>query len=118
MDVVTNTLVFLAYGIPGMVVAGLAMVLMLFALIKKDAGWMFFAAILLIPFAYTRGGVTAFGWAVRSLPILLMGSAFAISKDDPIFSWALSLLPFIYLIYVLFLILSSGFTGIEPVYIY
>lgn len=118
MDIVTYTLNFLAYGIPGMVVAGLAMVLMLYALIKREAGWMVFAAILLIPFAYTRGGITVFGWVVRSLPILLMGSAFAISKEDPIFSWALSLLPFIYLIYVLFLILSSGFTGIEPVYIY
>lgn len=118
MDVVTNTLILLANGTPGLIVAGLAMILMLFALIRKEAGWMAFAAILLIPFAYARGGATAFGWAVRILPVLLLGSAFAISKEDPIFSWALSLLPFVYLIYVLFLILSSGFTGIEPVYIY
>jgi len=118
MEVVTDVLIVLANGTPGLIVAGLAMISMLFALIRKEPGWMVFAAILLIPFAYTRGEASAFGWFVRLLPLLPLGSAFAISKDDPIFAWALPLLPFIYLVYVLFQILTGGFTGIEPVYVY
>jgi hypothetical protein len=118
MQVLTNILIILASGIPGLVVAGLAMILMLFALIRKEAGWMVFAALLLIPFAYARGDATAFGWVVRLLPLFPLGSAFAIHQDDSIFAWALPLLPFGYLIYVLFQILTGGFTGIDPVYIY
>lgn len=118
MQIVTNVLIILANGIPGLVVAGLAMILMLIALIRKEAGWMVFAAILLIPFAYARGGATALGWVIRALPLFPLGSAFAISQDDSIFAWALPLLPFVYLVYVLFQILTGGFTGIEPVYIY
>jgi hypothetical protein len=118
MEIVTNVLIILANGIPGLVVAGLAMVLMLLALIRKEAGWMVFAAILIVPFAYAGGGTTIFGWFVRLMPLLPLGSAFAISKDDPIFAWALPLFPFGYLIYVLFQILTGGFTGIEPVYVY
>jgi hypothetical protein len=118
MQILINVLIILANGIPGLVVAGLAMILMLIALIRKEAGWMVFAAILLIPFAYARGGATALGWVIRVMPLFPLGSAFAISQDDSIFAWALPLLPFVYLVYVLFQILTGGFTGIEPVYIY
>jgi len=118
METVTNVLIVLANGISGLVVAGLAMVLMLFALIRKEAAWMVFAAVLFVPFAYARGDASAFGWFVRLMPLLPLGSAFAISKDDPIFAWALPLLPFVYLVYVLFQILTGGFQGIEPVYVY
>ena len=68
---------------------------------------MILAAILTIPFAYV-GSWSGFGLFVRLLPIFSLGSAFAIGKDDPIFSWSLSVPTFGYMVYILFRILVSG----------
>ena len=107
MDVLTNTMIALSRGIPGLVVAGLTLILMFLALIRKDSGLMIFAVVLTIPFAYV-GAWTGFGLFVRLLPLFLLGSAFAIGKDDPIFSWSLSAPAFGYMVYILFRILVSG----------
>jgi len=118
MDVVTNVLTMLSNGVPGLVVAGITLILMLLALIRKEAGLMFLAAALVLPFAFALGGWAGFRLFVRLLPIFPLGSAFAISRGDSVFSWSLSMPVFAYLIYVLFKILSSGYVGIEPTYPY
>jgi hypothetical protein len=104
MDILTDTLIALSRGIPGLVVAGLILILMFLALIRKDSGLMISAAVLTIPFAFA-GAWWGFGLFVRLLPLFLLGSAFAISKDDPVFSWSLSVPSFGYMIYVIFRIL-------------
>jgi|JFJP01.1.fsa_nt_gi hypothetical protein len=108
MDIVTNTLIMLSHGIPGLVIAGVTLILMFLALIRKEAGLMIFAAFLTIPFAYALGSWWNFGIFVRLLPLFSLGSAFAIEKEDSIFSWALSAPSFGYLIYILFKILVAG----------
>jgi hypothetical protein len=118
MDVITNTLIMLANGIPGLVVAGVTMILMLLALIRKEAGMMLFASLLVVPFAYALGGWSGLGLFVRLLPLFSLVSAFAIGRDDPIFAWSLPMPVFGYLIYILFKILSSGYVGINSTYIY
>jgi hypothetical protein len=108
MDLVTNALIALSNGIPGMVVAGVTMILMLLALIRKDPGLMVAAALLVIPFAFARGAWTGFPLFVRLLPLFSLGSAFFVGKDDPVFAWSLPMPVFGYLIYVLFIILAAG----------
>jgi hypothetical protein len=48
-----------------LVVAGLAMILMLLALIRKEPNLMIFAAVLFVPFAYTMGTWTDLRLFVR-----------------------------------------------------
>jgi hypothetical protein len=108
MDVLTNTLILLSNGIPGLVVAGVTMILMLLALIRKDSGLMAAAALLTIPFAYTMGSWSGLNLFVRLLPLFSLGSAFFIGRNDFIFAWALSMPAFGYLVYALFRIVASG----------
>ena len=107
MDILTNTMIALSRGIPGLVVAGVTLIVIFLALIRKDSGLMILAVVLTIPFAYV-GAWWGFGLFVRLLPLFLLGSAFAIGKDDPIFSWSLSAPTFGYMVYILFRILVSG----------
>ena len=107
MDFVTNTLIILSNGRIGLALAGVTMILMLFGLLRKDPGMMIFAAILVIPFSYANGSWSGFGLFVRLLPLLALGSAFFISRDDLIFAWALPMPIFGYLIYALFRILAA-----------
>ena len=108
MDVVNDTLIMLSHEIPGLIVAGTAMISMLFGLIRKESGLMIFAAFLTIPFAYAMGAWSGFGLFVRLLPLFSLGSAFAIDKDDFIFAWALPMPAFGYFIYILFKIISAN----------
>jgi len=108
MELVTSALIALSDGIPGLVIAGVTMILMLLALIKKDPGLMVVAALLIIPFAFVRGAWAGFPLFVRLLPLFPLGSALFIGRDDPIFAWALPMPVFGYLIYVLFRILAAG----------
>ena len=107
MDIVTNAMIALSNGITGMVIAGITMILMLLALIRKDPGLMITAALLIIPFAFARGAWMGFPLFVRLLPLFALGSAFFIGRDDPIFAWSLPMPVFGYLIYVLFVILAG-----------
>ena len=107
MDILTNTMIELSRGIPGLVVAGVTLIVMFLALIRKDSALMTLAAALTIPFAY-MGAWTGFGLFVRLLPLFSLGSAFAIGRDDPIFSWSLSMPTFGYMVYIIFRILVSG----------
>ena len=67
MDLVIATIVFLSRGIPGVVVAGIALILMLLALIRKDSSLMVFAALLAFPSTYVFGAWVGWvSWALRS----------------------------------------------------
>jgi hypothetical protein len=109
MEVLTSTLIQLSTGIPGLVVAGVTIILMFLALIRKEASLMVVAALLTIPFAYAGGSWAGLLLFVRLLPLFSLGSAFFIGKDDPVFAWSLPLPSFGYLIYILFrLILTAS----------
>ena len=107
MEILNNVMTELSRGIPGLVVAGVTLIVMFLALIRKDSALMVLAAVLTIPFAYV-GAWTGFGLFVRLLPLFSLGSAFAIDRDDPIFSWSLSAPTFGYMVYIIFRILVSG----------
>jgi len=108
MDIVLNTLIMLSRGIPGLVVAGVTMILILLGLIRKDAGMMIFAAFLFIPIAYSMGAWGGFLLLVRLMPLFLLGSAVAIGRDEPLLAWVLPIIPAAYLLYTLFSIIASG----------
>jgi hypothetical protein len=112
MDILTNTLTALSRGVPGLVVASLALILMLLALIRKESGFMIAAAFLIIPFSYAIGDWSGLPLVVRLLPIFPLLSAFAISKEETLLAWVLPLLPFGYLIYRLFNLIFSNFKGL------
>jgi hypothetical protein len=107
MDILSNMMSALSHGIPGLVVAGVVMILILLGLIRKDAGLMIFAAFLFIPFAYSMGTWGGLRLGIRLMPLLLLGSAFSINKDEPLLAWVLPILPAAYLIYALFNIIAS-----------
>jgi hypothetical protein len=107
MDVVTNMLFLLSHGIPGLVVAGVTMILILLGLIRKEDGLVIFAAFLFIPFAYTMGSWEGLRLFVRLMPLFLLASAFAISRNEPLLAWVLPIPPAAYLIYILFNIIAS-----------
>jgi glucose dehydrogenase len=109
MDILTSVLIRLTNGIPGLVVAGVAMILMLLALIRKESGLMVFAAVLFVPFAFAMGTWTDLRLFVRLMPLFLLGSAFAISKDETLLAWVLPIPAAAYLVYVLFNIIVSDF---------
>ena len=112
MDAVIRMLVMLARGIPGVIVGGIALVLILFALVRRDASVMLFAALFAIPATYVFGEWTGYLLIVRLMPLLMVGSAFFISRDEPIFAWILPVPVFGFLIYYVIMLVASGFVGV------
>jgi hypothetical protein len=108
INVLTGTLNLLSHGIPGLIVAGLTMFFILLGLIRRDTGLLIFAALFFIPFAYSMGAWAGLKIFVRLMPLFLLGSAYAIEKNEPIFAWALPMPAAGYLIYILFSIIASG----------
>lgn len=112
MDVVIATIVYLSRGIPGVVVAGIALILMLLALIRKDSSLMVFAALLALPSTYVFGAWVGFLLVVRLMPIFLLASSFFISKDEMIFAWILPMPVLGFLGYYLVTTIASDFAGV------
>ena len=112
MDLIISSLGMLSRGIPGLILAGAAMILMVLALVRKDAGWMLLAALFAFPSTYIFGAWSGLLLVVRLMPLFLLGSAFTLSKEEMIFSWALSLPVLFYLIYFLINMVANGFTGV------
>jgi len=108
MAIVTSTLIMLSRGTPGVFVAGLAMLLMLLALVRMEAGWMTLAALLTIPFAYALGAWAGLLLIIRLLPILPLLSALAISNDEPLLAWILPAPSFFHLIYIVFTLVVAS----------
>jgi len=112
LDTVVNTIVMLSRGIPGLVTAGLAAMLMLLALVRREPGMMVLAALFAIPSAYIFGSWTGYLIFIRLLPILVLLSAYAIGQDDPIFMWGLAIPPFLFLAYFVFNLVVNNFAGV------
>ena len=112
MDLIISSLGMLSRGIPGLVLAGASMILMLLALVRKDAGLMFLAALFALPSTYIFGAWSGLLLIVRLMPLFLLGSAFALNKEEMIFGWALSLPVLFYLIYFLVNLVATGFRGV------
>lgn len=112
MELVNSFLVMLARGIPGVVVGGLSLILMLYALIRRESSVMVFAALFAIPATYVFGSWSGFLLAVRLMPLLLLGSAFFIARDEPIFAWIFPIPVFGFLVYYIILLMARGFVGI------
>jgi hypothetical protein len=102
MEIVFGLFRLLSEGIPGIVVAGLAMILMLFALIREEPTMMTAAAILTIPLTFVAGGWSGFPLFVRLIPLFQLASAYFISRNDPVFAWILPMPSIGYLIFFLF----------------
>lgn len=111
-DVVVNLLIMLARGIPGVVVAGIALILMILALVRKDASLMLSAALFAIPSTYVFGAWAGFLLVIRLAPLFVLASAFFISRDEPIFAWVFPMPVFAFLIYYLIMLVASGFVGV------
>jgi hypothetical protein len=111
MDAVIGTLNMLAYGIPGVVLAGATMLLMVLALVRRESGMMALTALLLVPIAYAAGGWSGFSIVIRLLPVFPLLSAVAIGSDETLFAWLLPLFPFAYLGFYIFTLLIADFSG-------
>jgi len=102
----------LSKGVPGIIVAGLALMLMLFALVRRDVNAMVLAALFAIPATYVFGAWAGFLLLVRLLPLFLLASAWAISRDEMIFGWIFPMPVLVFLVYFLVNLVASGFTGV------
>ncbi|MBL8061789.1 MAG: hypothetical protein JNK32_02130 [Anaerolineales bacterium] len=112
IQVVTGTLIFLSNGIPGLVVAGVALILMFLALIRKESSLMVFAALLTLPVAYAFGSWFGLLLVVRLLPLFSLISALFISREDQVLAWIFPLPPFGFLVYHIFNLVLNDFTGV------
>lgn len=107
-----SLMVSLSTGIPGFVVGGLTLTLILLALIRRDTLMMIAAAFLLVPMAYTLGTWSGLFMVVRLMPLFPLLSAVAISREDSLLAWLLPLPSVGYLIYYLFRLVASDFRGV------
>lgn len=101
----------LSHDIPGLVVAGVALILMLLALIRKESSLMVIAALLTIPFTYEAGDWTSIRLLVRLIPLSAFLSAFAISKEENFLAWIAPFPAFGALVYFLFNLIMSDVGG-------
>lgn len=112
MDVVIATLVYLSKGIPGVVAAGTAVILMLLALVRKDSSLMLFAALMALPATYVFGAWSGMLLVVRLFPLFLLLSAFFIARDEMVFGWIFPMPVLGFLGYYLVNLIAAGFTGV------
>ncbi len=110
-DIMFNMLYALSHGIPGLVVAGVALILMFLGLIRKEASLMLIAALLTVPSTYTAGDWTSVLLLVRLIPLFSLLSALAISKEENFLAWILPFPSFGALVYFLFNLIRSGAGG-------
>ncbi|MCB0102402.1 MAG: hypothetical protein H6635_03115 [Anaerolineales bacterium] len=109
MSVVTNTIYTLAYGISGVAVTGIAMMLILLALVRKDPSMMFFGALFSIPATFVSGSWADWGGIfMRLMPLFPALGAYAVAQDDTVFSWVLAAPVLGYLIFYLFKLILAG----------
>ncbi len=102
MEVAMGLFRTLSEGIPGIIVAGLAMILMLFALINEEAAAMIAAAFLTIPLTFPEGGWWGVPLLIRLLPLFPLVSAYFIRHGDPVFAWVFPMPAIGYLIIFLY----------------
>ena len=112
MELVLNTIVYLSRGVPGVFVAGACVLLMILALVRKEASYMVFAAFLAIPATYVFGSWSGILLVVRLFPLFLLASAFFISKDEMVFGWIFPTPVLFFLGYYLVTLVATNFAGV------
>jgi hypothetical protein len=80
-------------GVPGVVLSGIAIILVVIALVIQEPWVMVLSALLTFPFTYSMGGPKGMFLAIRFLPLLQLGSAFAISKKEMLIAIVAPVLP-------------------------
>jgi hypothetical protein len=111
LNIVVDTIVMLGRGIPGLVTAGLAAMLVLLALVRREPGMMVLAVLLCIPsirFQLMDWLPVVYPFAA-AFPFIV---AYAIGQDDPIFMWGLAIPPFLFLAYFVFNLVVKNFAGV------
>lgn len=109
MNTFFDTLAFLSRGIPGLVVSGIAIILVFFALIRKDESLMLAAVLFAFPVTYMAGAWAGALLVVRLMPLFLLASAFFISRNEPVFAWIFPIPTVGYLIYYTFTLVAVNF---------
>lgn len=95
MNLLDSVMIMLSQGVVGVVVAGIAIVLMIIALVTQESWIMVAAALFTLPFTYVLGAWTGILLAVRLLPLLQLVSAYALGKREMMLAVIFPLLPFI-----------------------
>jgi hypothetical protein len=98
-----------SHGVPGVVISGLAIVLMVIALVIQSEWLMVFAALCTFPITYSMSSWSGILLAVRLLPILQLGSAFAISKREMLIAWVAPILPLLMVLSYLVRVVAAQF---------
>jgi hypothetical protein len=84
-------------GVPGVVLAGVAIILMVIALVIQNSSLMLVAALFTFPFTYTMGSWRGIFLAIRLLPLLQLVSAYCISKKEMLIAIITPILPLLLL---------------------
>ena len=103
----------LSSGITGIVIAGLSIVLMVLALIRRDSGMMVLAGFMIIPLAYISGSWVGWGLAIRLLPLFTFVSAYFISASEMVLAWAVPVPAFGYVAYYVFTLIFDSYRNIQ-----
>ena len=98
-----------SHDVPGVVLAGVAIILMVIALVIQNPALMLMAAVLTFPFTYTMGSWRGIYIAVRLLPLLQLISAYCISKKEMLIAIITPILPFFVLAATLLKVVVAQF---------
>lgn len=74
------------FGWPFIVLSIMASVI---GILNERAWIVFLGALMIIPFAYNLNSLPPFGGYALFLPVLLIGSAFAVFEEKPVWAWVL-----------------------------
>ncbi len=67
----------------------LSILVSIIGILNERAGLVFLGALMIIPFAYNLNSLPPFGGYALFLPVLQIGSAFAVFEEKPVWAWVL-----------------------------
>ena len=79
-------LIQIIFGWPFIVLSIIASVI---GILNNRAWIVFLGALMIIPFAYNLNSLPPFGGYALFLPVLQLGSAFAVFEEKPVWAWVL-----------------------------
>jgi hypothetical protein len=105
------TMAALSSGAIGVTIAGLTIVLMIVALVRQEPWVMMLAGLCTIPYTYTLGSWQGIQLAIRLMPLLVFGSAYAIGRREMLIAWILPILPLVIVLSFVLRIVASQIIG-------
>jgi len=109
MEMFNYVMLIFSRGVTGVVLAGLVVVLMTIALVIQSEWLMVLAALFTFPITYSMSSWSGILLAIRLLPLLQLGSAFAISKREMLIAWVAPIIPLIMVLAYLLRIVAAQF---------